>query len=170
MRRWIIAKLHTRSRLKKQTLPAKQTFCFNLPSFACKRVSANVTNPRGKRSLPPRPFPQSGRAEGIPGRGRRPLGANLFRLLFRSLGKVDPAEQITNNYWLRKFRSKTSNPLRSKKQTISDYKESKVKLQISTSKQTTNFLRKFRSKTSKFHYWANKMFHSITSPAEWIKK
>ena len=37
--------------------------------------------------------PPVGAGRGTPGRGQRPLRANLFRLLFRSLGKVAPAEQ-----------------------------------------------------------------------------
>ena len=100
------------TRNKKQSLPASQTFRFNLPVSAHSGVSAIVRVRRKKRFSPPRPSPSRG-GRGIPV-GAAPLRANLFRLLFRSLGKVAPAEQKTNNYCLQRITSKTSMPLRSK--------------------------------------------------------
>ena len=55
-------------------------------------------------SFPPRPFPQSGRAEGIPvGRQSLPQGEpfpafSLAKTFSSSSGKAAPAEQITKNY------------------------------------------------------------------------
>ena len=72
-RQTIPAKLHTCSRHKRQTLSTSQTPRFNLPTSAHFGVFAPFPIPRKKRHFPPRPSPQSGRADTrIPGEPRSP--------------------------------------------------------------------------------------------------
>ena len=82
------------TRNKKQSLSATQTSRFNLPASDFNGVSATVRVRREKRLSPPLPQKAGAEGWGIPlGRVLPPRRANLFRLLFRSLGKVAPAER-----------------------------------------------------------------------------
>ena len=68
----------------------------------------NLTVPRGERTLPPRPSPQSGRA-GYSRRGSAPQG-EPFPATFPFARKSSPCGAKTNNYCLYRIRSKTSPP------------------------------------------------------------
>ena len=96
------------TRNKKQSLPASQTFRFNLPVSAHSGVFATVRVKREKRHSPPRPSSQSGRA-GYSRRGSAPQG-EPFPATFRFATKSSPCGAKTNNYCLYRIRSKTSPP------------------------------------------------------------
>ena len=82
------------ARNKKRTVSAAQTARFNLPTSAFIGASAIVRVRRKERPSPPLPQKAGAEGWGIPlGRVLPPRRASLFRLLFPSSGKVDPAEQ-----------------------------------------------------------------------------